>query len=115
MREVTPGTDVMAPWGDGFLYAAVVVREDPDDPEQVLVAFWEGEAATVATAELHPCTFQVGMRVFANHLNQNDYQAGTIVRRIGGAVQIELKNGSTVWTTWAKLRIEVPEGEPAWS
>lgn len=103
-----PGTDVMAPWGDGFLYAAVVVRYDPDDSTQVLVAYWEGEAATVEAAELQPCAFEVGMRVFANHLNKNDYQAGTIARRLGGAVQVELKNGSMVWTTWAKLRISAP-------
>ena len=104
-----PGDDVMAPWGDGFLYSAVVVRHDPDDPDQVLVVYWEGEAATVAVADLQACAFEVGMRVFANHLNKNDYQAGVITKRLGGAVQVELKNGTTVWTTWAKCRIEASD------
>jgi len=101
-----PGDDVMAPWNDGWLYTAVVIRRDPDDPSQVLVAYWEGDAATVAADELVPCSFEVGMRVHANYLNQNNYQDGTIVRKIGGAIQVELKNGSTVWTTWAKCRIK---------
>jgi hypothetical protein len=104
-----PGTDVMAPWGDGFLYPAVVVREDPDERDHVLVAFWDGDGAVAPVEDLHPLSFEVGMRVFANHLNQNNYQAGTIVKRLGGALQVELKNGSMVWTTWAKCRIEAPE------
>jgi hypothetical protein len=103
-----PGDDVMAPWDDGFLYAAVVIRRDLDDPSQILVAYWEGDAATVEAEALQPCVFEVGMRVFANHLNQNNYQEGTILKKVGGAVQVELKNGSIVWTTWAKCRIAVP-------
>lgn len=99
----------MAPWGDGFLYAAVVVRVDDDDPSQVLVAYWEGESATVAIDELLPCELVEGAKVFVNHLNVNDYQAGKITRRLGGAIQVELKNGSMVWTTWAKCRIKQPK------
>ena len=105
----TPGTDVMAPRGDGYLYAAVVIRVDEDDPSQVLVAYWEGQSASVAIDELMPCVFEIGMKVFANYENENDYQAGKITRRIGGAIQVELKNGSTVWTTWAKCRIKQPK------
>ena len=105
-----PGDDVMAPWNDGFLYTAVVVRRDPDDPDQILVAYWEGDAATVSEAACQPCVFEVGMRVLANHLNQNNYQDGVITKRIGGAIQVELRNGSTVWTTWAKCRIAAPAG-----
>jgi hypothetical protein len=101
-----PGTDVFAPWGDGYLYVAVVVERDPDDDTEVLVAYWEGEAATVAIKDLRPFAIDVGMKVFANHLNENDYQAGTIRQRIGGAIQVTLKNGSTIWTTWAKIRIK---------
>lgn len=106
MMLIEPGTDVWAPWDDGWLYTAVVVRKDADDPSQVLVAYWEGDSATVDAAKLRPCAIEVGMKVHVNHLNQNNYQAGTIARRIGGAIQVELKNGSTVWTTWAKCRIE---------
>ena len=101
-----PGTDVMAPWGDGFLYAAVVVRVDPDDPDEMLVAYWEGKSATVAADELRPCVFEVGTKVFVNHLDENDYQLGTIKNRIGGALEIAMKDGSTVWTVWAKVRIK---------
>ena len=48
--------------------------------------------------------------MLANHLNQNNYQDGVITKRIGGAIQVELRNGSTVWTTWAKCRIAAPAG-----
>lgn len=101
-----PGTDVWAPWNDGFLYTAVVVRELDDG--EVLVAYWEGDAATVNGDELQRLHFEVGMKVFANHMNQNNYQDGTITKIVGGAVQVELKNGSTVWTVWAKCRIAAP-------
>ena len=101
-----PGTDVMAPWGDGFLYCAVVIRVDPDDPDEVLVAYWEGKSDTVNVKDLRPFVVEPGMKVFANHDNENDYQAGTIEQRIGGAIQVALKTGSTVWTTWAKIRIK---------
>lgn len=106
---MSPGDDVMAPWGDGFLYTAVFIRLDADDPTQALVAYWEGDAATVPVDDLIPCSFEVGMRVFANHLNQNNYQDGTIIKKLGGAVQVELKNGTIVWTTWAKCRIQVAD------
>lgn len=115
--KLEPGSDVFAPWGDGWLYPAVVVRPDPDDPEMVLVAYWEGDAATVPLAHLQPIHFEVGMTVYANHLNRNEYLLGKIERRLGGAVQVGLKNGSTVWTTWAKCRVRamvvpaVPAGE----
>lgn len=62
--------------GDGFLDAAVVVvRTDQDDPSEVLVG-----------------------------LHSYDYQPGTIEHRINGAIQVAMKDGSTVWTTWAKCR-----------
>jgi hypothetical protein len=100
-----PGTDVMAPWGDGFLYTAVVVRPDPEDEDKVLVAYWEGDSKSVKAAALRPCAFEVGAKVHVNHLNQNNYQPGRIERRIGGAIQVALENGSLVWTTWAKCRV----------
>ncbi len=103
---VSPGTDVMAPWGDGFLYAAVVVRIDPDDPKDVLVAFWEGPSATVEGKHLQPCVFDIGTKIFVDHRAENDYQPGRIVGRVGGAIQVEMKDGATVWTTWAKARIK---------
>ncbi len=34
-----------------------------------------------------------------------------ITKRLGGAIQVELKNGTTVWTTWAKCRIEAPSSD----
>jgi len=108
MDQLTvPGTDVMAPWmNDGFLYAAVVIRLDPDDPFKVLVAFWEGASATVKVESLRPCVYEPGMKVYANYANQNDYQPGRIVERLGGAVSVELENGMTVWTTWPNCRVK---------
>jgi hypothetical protein len=107
MSLTQPGTDVMAPWGDGFLYSAVVVRLDPDDPAEVLVAFWEGPSQTVPVKDLRPLVFEPGTKVFVDHLAENDYQPGTIRQRIGGAIQVEMKNGSLVWTSWAKARIKL--------
>jgi hypothetical protein len=101
-----PGTDVMAPWGDGYLYAAVVVRPDVDEPDHVVVAFWEGGSETVKVRSLRACELDVGAKVEVDYLGHNSYEAGRIEQRLGGAIQVALKNGSTVWTTWAKCRVK---------
>jgi hypothetical protein len=98
------GSDVLAPWDAGWLYPAVIVERDGDE---AIVAFWEGETARVAIAKLLPVDYKEGDRVFANWKNQNNYEEGVIRRRVGGGVQIALRNGNMVWTTWAKCRVAV--------
>jgi hypothetical protein len=97
------GADVFAPWDEGWLYPAVIVERHGSE---AVVAYWEGESARHPIAMLRPLVYREGDRVFANWENANRYEEGTIQRRVGGGVQIALRNGNIVWTTWAKCRVE---------
>jgi hypothetical protein len=108
-QPMQSGTNVLAPWGpDPWYYPAVVVRVDGPN---AFVVYWEGDSAQVPITLLKPLQYQNGMRVAANYLNQNSYFLGVIVAMAGGAVQVQLDNGQSVWTTWAKCR--VPKAPPA--
>jgi hypothetical protein len=68
MSQFQPGSDVLAPWaGEPNLYPAVVVQVDG---EAALVAYWEGDAASVPLAQLRPAHYAVGERVSVNWKNR---------------------------------------------
>lgn len=100
-----PGSDVYAPWGDDpWMYPAVVLGVDPAT-EQAFVIYWEGNTAGVHDDTLRPMDLGPGTRVTANFLNDGVYAPGIVVGRYGGAVNLQLDDGRSVWTTWAKCRV----------
>jgi len=100
-----PGSDVFSPWGsDPHLYPAVVLGVDPAT-QQAFVVFWDGNTAGVHDGTLVPFDLRAGTRVQANFLNNDDYAAGTVASRHGGALNVELDDGRSIWTTFAKCRI----------
>ncbi len=101
-----PGTDVLAPWaGEPNLYPAVVVEVRGD---AALVAYWEGEAASVPVAGLRRASYAPRERVEVNWKNQGAYWPAVIKARVGGAVQVQYdSDGSMEWTTFAKCRVPI--------
>lgn len=99
------GDEVLAPWmNDGFLYPAVLVKLEG---EAAHVAYLDGAAADHPVTALRLGAFGPGLAVSVDWRGQKRYYPGTIVGRVGQALDIAYDDGSREWSVVGKCRLPI--------
>ncbi len=102
-QRLRKGDEILAAWhDDGFLYAGIVVSEAEG---QVHVAYFDGDEAQVAEADVKNAALGPGVAVQANWKGQGEYHRGAIVRRVGQAFEVRYDDGDQAWCTIAQIRV----------
>src|SRR5262245_12427727 len=92
------GDHVLAPWpADGFHYPARVVEAQGEGT--LLVAYDDGQSASVSAGEVFPLDLGVEARVFARWGGGEIYFPGLIDQVDGDRLHVRYDDGDEEWTT----------------
>ncbi len=97
-----PGSQVLARYSDGYLYAAVVIDNTARGAPRVIYA--DGSGEETRADRIFPDTMVEGTTVEVRDRLSEAQLSGTIVRRVDHAVEVRLADGSTRWFALADTR-----------
>ena len=98
------GSAVLANYqGQGWYYPAIVAERRADG--QVHVIYADGDGEWLAPDRVRPDTLTAGTAVQARQNRQTEVQEGTIARRVGHAVELQLANGTKTWVALMNVRV----------
>lgn len=98
------GSAVVANYqAQGWFYPAIVAERRPDG--QVHVIYADGDGEWLAPDQVRPDTLQPGAHVQARPARQTEVQEGTVARRVGHAVELQLQSGAKTWVALANVRV----------